>query len=265
LRQRFLEEANLAQEAGMKSVAVLYGAVVYAIFFATFLYAVGFVAGAPIPKAIDSGPVVGAGEAVVVDLLLLGLFAVQHSLMAREAFKAWWTRFVPKPVERSTYVLFASLCLILLYWQWRPLPTVVWSVGAPWSAVLWAVSALGWATVLLSTFLINHFDLFGLRQVWAYRQGREAPPPDFKAPLFYKVVRHPIYLGFILAFWATPDMTQGHLLFAAATTAYILIGIQLEERDLLKVFGARYEAYREEAGMLYPKVRRSRSGARLQH
>jgi protein-S-isoprenylcysteine O-methyltransferase Ste14 len=242
----------------MKSVAVLYGVVVYAIFFVTFLYAVGFVAGVALPKGIDSGTPAGLGETLVVDLLLLGLFAVQHSLMARPFFKAWWTKFVPKPVERSTYVLFASLCLILLFWQWRPLPQVVWNVtSAPAAAVLWAISALGWATVLLSTFLINHFDLFGLRQVWAYRLGRETPPPEFKAPLLYKVVRHPIYLGFILAFWATPTMTQGHLLFAAATTAYILIGIQLEERDLLKVFGARYEAYRGQAGMLYPKLRRA--------
>lgn len=241
----------------MKSMAVLYGVVVYAIFFVTFLYAICFVAGVGVPKDIDSGPVSGVGVSLVVDVLLLGLFAVQHSLMARPAFKAWWTKFVPRPVERSTYVLAASLCLILLYWQWRPLPQAVWSVTSPWGvAVLWAISALGWATVLLSTFLINHFDLFGLRQVWAYRLGQEIPPPEFKAPLFYRVVRHPIYLGFIVAFWATPTMTQGHLLFAAATTAYILIGIQLEERDLLKVFGVRYEAYRDEAGMLYPKLHR---------
>jgi protein-S-isoprenylcysteine O-methyltransferase Ste14 len=242
----------------MKSVAVLYGVVVYAIFFVTFLYAICFVAGVALPKGIDSGTPAGLGETLVVDLLLLGLFAVQHSLMARPFFKAWWTKFVPKPVERSTYVLFASLCLILLFWQWRPLPQVVWNVtSAPAAAALWAISALGWATVLLSTFLINHFDLFGLRQVWAYRLGKETMPPEFKTPLLYRVVRHPIYAGFILAFWATPTMTQGHLLFAAATTAYILIGIQLEERDLLKVFGARYEAYRGQAGMLYPKIGRA--------
>jgi protein-S-isoprenylcysteine O-methyltransferase Ste14 len=250
----------------MKSVAVLYGVVVYAIFFVTFLYAIGFVGGIGVPKTIDSGVMTGLGKTLVIDLLLLGLFAVQHSLMARPAFKAWWTRFVPEPIERSTFVLFASLCLILLYWQWRPLPAVVWSVTSTWAVVaMWAVSALGWATVLLSSFLINHFDLFGLRQVWAYRLGKEIPPPDFRTPLFYKVVRHPIYLGFILAFWATPTMTQGHLLFAAATTAYILIGIQLEERDLIKLFGARYEAYRDEAGMLYPRMRRPRAGPRLQH
>jgi protein-S-isoprenylcysteine O-methyltransferase Ste14 len=262
-----MREAIQRQGAEMKSVAVLYGVVVYAIFFLTFLYAVGFVAGAPLPRSIDSGPLHGLRRSLAVDLFLLGLFAVQHSLMARPAFKAWWTKFVPKPVERTTYVLFSSLCLILLYWKWHPLPQLVWNVTSPVAAaVLWAVSALGWATVLLSTFLINHFDLFGLRQVWAYRLGKETPPPEFQTPLFYKVVRHPIYLGFILAFWATPTMSQGHLLFAAATTAYILIGIQLEERDLLQEFGARYEAYRGRAGMLYPKMSRTaRSEQRLQH
>ena len=251
----------------MKSLAVLYGVVAYAVFFLTFLYAVAFVGGVAAPKGIDSGPAAGLGETLVVDLLLLGLFAVQHSLMARPFFKAWWTKFVPQPVERSTYVLFASLALILLFWQWRPLPALVWSVtSAPAAAVIWAVCALGWATVLLSTFLINHFDLFGLRQVWAYRLGKEIPPPDFRTPLFYQVVRHPIYLGFILAFWATPTMTQGHLLFAMATTAYILIGIQLEERDLLALFGARYAAYRSQAGMLYPRMGRgSRAVERRLH
>jgi protein-S-isoprenylcysteine O-methyltransferase Ste14 len=249
----------------MKSVAVLYGVIAYAIFFLTFLYAVAFVGGVPAIKSIDSGATHDLAKTLIADLFLLGVFAIQHSLMARPAFKAWWTRIVPQPIERSTYVLFASLALILLYWQWRPLPATVWSVtSAPLAAILWAISALGWATVLLSTFLINHFDLFGLRQVWAYRRGQEIPPPDFKTPLFYKVVRHPIYLGFILAFWATPTMSQGHLLFAFATTAYILIGIQLEERDLLKVFGGRYEAYREETGMLYPKLGRPRARARLQ-
>jgi protein-S-isoprenylcysteine O-methyltransferase Ste14 len=249
----------------MKSVAVLYGVIAYAIFFLTFLYAVAFVGGVPAIKNIDSGAASGLAKTLIVDLFLLGVFAVQHSLMARPAFKAWWTKIVPQPIERSTYVLFASLALILLYWKWHPLPATVWSVtSAPLAAILWAISALGWATVLLSTFLINHFDLFGLRQVWAYRRGQEIPPADFKTPLFYKVVRHPIYLGFILAFWATPTMSQGHLLFAFATTAYILIGIQLEERDLLKVFGGRYEAYREETGMLYPKLGRPRARARLQ-
>jgi methanethiol S-methyltransferase len=240
----------------MKSLAVAFGAASYAIFFATFLYAIGFVGGFVVPKDVDSGVAGPLGPTLLVDLVLLGLFAVQHSLMARPAFKAWWTRFVPAPIERSVYVLFASLALILLFWQWRPLPQLVWSVETPLAALaIWAVFWLGWATVLLSTFLINHFDLFGLRQVWAYRMSRETPPADFRTPLFYRIVRHPLYLGFIMAFWATPVMTQGHLLFALATTIYILAAIQLEERDLLAVFGDRYRAYRSEVGMIVPLPR----------
>lgn len=241
----------------MRSVGVLYGVVAYAVFFVTFLYAVGFVGDLVVPKTIDSGAVSPVREALIVNVLLLGLFAVQHSLMARPAFKAWWTRFVAPPVERSTYVLFASMALILLFWQWRPMPTAIWSFhsGAAFIA-LWGTCLLGWATVLSSTFLINHFDLFGLRQVWAYRARKEIPPADFRTPLFYQFVRHPLYLGFILAFWATPVMTQGHLLFAFATTAYILIAIQLEERDLLAAFGANYHDYRNRVGMLTPRIRR---------
>jgi protein-S-isoprenylcysteine O-methyltransferase Ste14 len=235
-----------------KLAATLYGAFCYAFFFIVFLYAIGFVEGIYVPKTIDSGPADAMPVALAVNLALLGLFAVQHSVMARQEFKRWWTKFVPWPIERSTYVLFASAALTLLFVYWRPMPSVVWSVGAPWNIVLWAISGLGWATVLLSTFLINHFDLFGLRQVWAYRSGRKIPPPEFHEPLFYRVVRHPLYLGFIMAFWAAPVMTVGHLVFALATTIYILVAIQLEERDLVTLFGDTYRDYQKRVSMILP-------------
>lgn len=237
----------------MRSLAVLYGVAAYAVFFATFLYSIGFVGGFGVPKSIDSGVAGPLAATLAINTLLLGVFAVQHSLMARPAFKDWWTRFVPAPVERSTYVLASSLALILLFWQWRPLPEVVWSLpDGPARTAVWALFWFGWATVLLSTFLINHFDLFGLRQVWAYRWRREIPPPNFRTPLFYRVVRHPIYLGFIIAFFAAPTMSQGRLIFAIATTAYVIIAIQLEEHDLVNVFGDRYRDYRSRVGMLLP-------------
>lgn len=237
----------------MRSLAVVYGVLAYGVFFATFLYAIGFVGNFAVPKSIDTGVAGPIGMAIAVNLGLLGVFAVQHSVMARPAFKTWWTRIVPPPVERSTYVLLASLALILLFWQWRPLPAVVWSIPAgPASMGVMVVFWLGWGTVLLSTFLINHFDLFGLRQVWAYRRNHEIPPSDFRTPLFYRVVRHPLYLGFIVAFFAAPVMSVGRLMFAAATTAYILIAIQLEEHDLGNAFGERYRDYRAKVGMLLP-------------
>jgi protein-S-isoprenylcysteine O-methyltransferase Ste14 len=234
-------------------VAALYGAAVYLIFVATFLYAIAFVGNLPAPKTIDSGMPGSLGTALLVNTLLLGLFAIQHSVMARPAFKRWWTRIVPQSVERTTYVLLASAALLLLYWQWRPIPDAVWSVSHPAGIViLQAVFWTGWALVLVSTFLISHFELFGLRQVWARLRGQELPSPVFRTPSLYKRVRHPIYLGFLLAFWAAPTMSVGHLLFAIATTGYILIGIFLEERDLMALFGEQYRRYREEVPMLIP-------------
>lgn len=236
-----------------KVIAFSYGIAAYLVFLVTILYAIGFVTGLVVPKTIDIGAQTGATEAVIIDLLLMSIFAVQHSVMARHQFKAWWTQFVPKPVERSTYVLFASLSLLLLFWQWRPLPMVIWNVENPDLAVtLVTLSFAGWVLVFVSTYLINHFELFGLHQVTNHLVGKEAPPPRFKTPLLYNFVRHPIYLGFIVAFWAAPTMTAGHLLFAAVTTLYIFVGIALEEHDLVALFGDEYRQYKQRVSMLIP-------------
>ena len=235
-----------------------YGLVCYTIFLTTFLYAIAFVGNLPmIPKAIDSGTAGPLTQALLINVLLLGVFAIQHSVMARPAFKAWWTKIVPPVIERSTYVLLASLALILLFWQWRPLGGVIWSIEDPLGRlVLRALFAFGWGLLLLSTFLINHFDLFGVRQVWLYLLGRPYKNLRFATPGPYRLVRHPLYVGWLFAFWMTPVMTLAHLLFSIATTAYILLAIQFEERDLVRDHGDAYEEYRRAVPMLVPFVGR---------
>ena len=234
-----------------------YGAVCYVVFLAAFLYAIGFVGNLIVPRSIDNGVAASIGEAMVVNVLLLGVFAVQHSVMARPAFKRWWTQLVPKTIERSTYVIFSSLVLFLMFWQWRTMPAIIWDVAwTPGRIVLWALFAAGWVTVLLSTFMISHFDLFGLRQVYLAWRGTPYTDLEFRTSLLYRVVRHPLMLGFIVAFWAAPTMTAGHLLFAVATTAYILIALQLEEHDLNAALGEQYRDYRGRVPMLIPGLHR---------
>ena len=235
-------------------LSLCYGVAVYVAFLATFLYAVGFIGGFAVPKGIDDGTVHAVLPTVVIDLALLTVFALQHSIMARRSFKRWWTRVVPPALERSTYVLAATLALALMLWQWQPIPApTIWAVEQPWAVTaIWTVFVLGWVVLLLSTFLINHFELFGLRQVLARVLGHRVPDAQFRTPLFYRYVRHPLYLGFMLGFWATPTMSAGHLLFAAASTGYILVGIWFEERDLIAQFGEDYRRYRQQVGMLIP-------------
>lgn len=234
-----------------------YGSISYLVFFATFLYAIGFIGDFGVPRTLDGAPIESVPVALAIDAGLLTLFEVQHSIMARRWFKEWWTRIVPPPIERSTYVLFSSLALILLFWQWRPIGGTVWSVeDSTFRLILSVLFAFGFGLVLVSTFLINHFDLFGLRQVWMYLLGRPSTGLKFGTPGPYRLVRHPLYVGWLFAFWMTPKMTIAHLLFSVATTAYILLAIQFEERDLVREHGGSYEEYRRSVPMLVPFLRR---------
>jgi methanethiol S-methyltransferase len=236
--------------------AVLYGVLSYLVFFGSSLYSMGFIGNYFVPKSIDNGSSGSLTESILVDMLLLGAFAVQHSVMARPAFKRWWTLIVPSHCERSTYVLLSSLVLLLLFWQWRPITTTIWQANGALATVLISIYWAGWLVVLGSTYLIDHFDLFGLRQVFAALRGSAPAAAIFQTPLLYRLVRHPLMLGFLIVFWATPQMSAGHLLFAALSTGYILVGIQLEERDLITVFGDRYKQYRERVPMLFPRILR---------
>ncbi|BBY22340.1 methanethiol S-methyltransferase [Mycobacterium stomatepiae] len=248
-------------------LTICYGAVAYLLFLVSFTYAIGFVGNIVVPRSVDHALSAPVGWAVLIDVLLLGVFAIQHSVMARPAFKRWWTGFVPTAIERSTYVVLASGgALLLLYWQWRTLPDVVWDVSLPAARVLlWALFWLGWATVFFSSFMVSHFDLFGLRQVHLAWRGKPYRNLDFRVRYLYRLVRHPLMLGFLIAFWSTPTMTAGHLLFSIATTGYILIALRLEEHDLVEALGEQYLAYRREVPALVPGVRRHSNATASQH
>lgn len=236
-----------------KHLFLLYGVVSYALFFVTFLYAVGFMGNLIVPKSIDSGEEGSMTTAIIINVILLSLFALPHSIMARPAFKKAWTKIVPEPIERPTYVLQSTLLLILVFWQWRPMTGVIWDVSEqPVAYIFWALFFGGWGLVLLSSFFIDHFDLFGLRQPWLYWQGKEYTSKPFATPGLYRFIRHPLYLGWFLFFWATPAMTYGHLLFAAVSSAYILVAVQLEERDLVDIFGEDYVNYKKTTPMILP-------------
>lgn len=238
--------------------SVMFAVVAYAIFFATFLYLIAFVGDvAFVPRSVDRGPEAPPALAVAMNVAAIALFGLQHSIMARQGFKRAWTRIVPWHLERSVYVIGASLALMAMFVLWRPIPVIVWdATGTILDLPLWLLFSLGWLVVLLSTFMINHFELFGLEQAWLHMRGRKGPPPELRQPFFYKWVAHPIYAGFLLAFWATPEMTVGHLLFAAGMSVYILIAIGYEERDLRTLFGVRYDEYRAGVGKLIPRFRR---------
>jgi protein-S-isoprenylcysteine O-methyltransferase Ste14 len=245
---------------GKHLLFMVYAVAAYVIFLATFLYAIGFVGGFVVPTQLDAPSRDPLPVAVCIDVGLLAIFALQHSIMARKWFKERWTQIVPWAIERSTYVLCASLALLLLFWQWRPIGIVVWSIdGTQARLAIWMMCAAGWATVLVMTFYINHFDLFGLRQAWLPMIGRAYAPVSFRTPLPYRVVRHPLYLGFLIAFWATPHMTLAHLLFAVSTTAYVVLAIQFEEHDLVREHGSSYQSYRRSVSMLIPHPFRRRS------
>jgi methanethiol S-methyltransferase len=249
-------------EIGMSRLATMvFAMIAYAIFFATFLYLIVFVGDFSFARVtVDVGPMADPKVAALIDVVLIALFGIQHSVMARQGFKRRWTRIVPPQAERSVYVLAASAMLIILMLLWRPIDAIVWNISSPAVIdIIWVLFWVGWATVLVSTFLINHFELFGLQQAWFYMRGRDAAPPKFHQPLFYKYVRHPLYLGFYLAFWAAPEMTVGHLLLAVGVSIYMLIAIRYEEHDLVGLFGKDYEDYRSNVGMLTPRFRRRSS------
>lgn len=240
-----------------KAVSFLYAIACYLVFFCSFLYLIGFVGNLIVPKSLDSGVESGPAQSLIINAVLLSIFAVQHTIMARPTFKRWWTKVVPVQVERSTYVLAASLLLLMLCWLWRPMPGVIWNIESPvGKVVLFGLFWLGWGILLFSSFIINHFDLFGLRQVWLHIGNKEYHYVEFQTKSFYRYIRHPIMLGFIIAFWATPSMTAGHLLFASAMTAYILIGVQFEEHDLIQHLGKDYEDYQHQVPMFIPSMKK---------